>query len=66
MATLLAQLRERGQVDYLEGHVTRTEAGIYLMIGPVQLTPAGKAALERDRRLGPRPQRSGALVPWRS
>jgi hypothetical protein len=52
VVALLAQLRERGWVHYLEGHVSQTAGGIYLMVGPVQLTEPGKAALERDRRLG--------------
>ena len=63
--TLLGWLRERELVDYREGHITRTEAGIYLAVGPVQLTPAGKAALERDQRLGARPPADGPL-PWRA
>jgi hypothetical protein len=62
----LVRLRDREQVSYLDGHVTTTEAGIYLMVGPVQLTPDGKAMLERDQRLGPRPPRSGDSLPWRS
>jgi hypothetical protein len=62
----LVRLRDREQVSYLDGNVTTTEAGIYLMVGPVQLTPAGKAMLERDQRLGPRPPRSREPLPWRS
>jgi hypothetical protein len=62
----LVRLRDREQVSYLDGHVTTTKAGIYLMVGPVQLTPAGKAMLEHDQRLGPRPPRSGDPLPWRS
>ncbi len=62
----LVRLRDREQVGYVDGHVTTTEAGIYLMVGPVQLTPAGNAMLERDQRLGPRPPRSGDPIPWRS
>ena len=58
VVALLARLRESEQVDYVESHVTRTEAGVYLAVGPVELTPAGKAALERDQRLGPRPWRT--------
>jgi hypothetical protein len=65
VVTILARLRERREVDYLESHVTRTEAGIYLMVGPVQLTAEGKAALERDQSLGPRAPRSGDPLPWR-
>jgi hypothetical protein len=54
---LLGVLRDRGLVDYRDEHVTKTESGIYLVVGPVQLTPAGKDALEPDLRLGPRPPR---------
>jgi hypothetical protein len=66
VVALLAQLRERGWVHYLEGHVSQTAGGIYLMVGPVQLTEPGKAALERDRRLGARPPRTGDPLPWRT
>lgn len=63
---LLGVLRDRGLVSYRDEHVTTTESGIFLGVGPVQLTPAGKEALERDRRLGPRPARPSDSVPWRS
>jgi hypothetical protein len=63
---LLGALRDRGLVDYRNEHVTTTESGIFLGVGPVQLTPAGKEALERDHRLGPRPLRPSDSVPWRS
>jgi hypothetical protein len=65
VVTLLGQLREQGLVDYIEAHVSQTESGRFLMVGPVQLTPDGKAALERDRRLGPRPRCPDATPPWR-
>jgi hypothetical protein len=61
---LLGVLRDRGLVDYRNEHVTTTESGIFLGVGPVQ--PAGKDALERDQRLGPRPPRTSDSVPWRS
>ena len=65
VVALLQALREKGLVSYLDGHVTQTGAGIYLMVGPVHLTPAGVSALERDRRSGERPPRSGESLPWR-
>lgn len=61
----LLRLRDQGLVAFLDGHVAQTESGTYLMVGPVQLTPAGVAALEKDRRLGARPPWAGPL-PWRS
>jgi hypothetical protein len=64
--SLLHRLRDQGLVHYLSGHVARGESGIYLMVGPVQLTPSGKAALERDRGLGDRAPRRGDPLPWRS
>ena len=64
--SLLHQLRERGLIRYLDGHVAKRESGPYLMVGPVQLTAAGQAALARDRSLGERPPRSGDPLPWRS
>ncbi len=61
----LVRLRDREHVSYLDGHVTKTGAGIYLVVGPVQLTAEGKAALARDQSLGLRPPRSGDALPWR-
>ena len=66
VVALLSVLRSRGLVDYRDEHVTKTGSGIYLVVGPVQLTPAGKDVLERDLRLGPRPPRPDDSVPWRS
>ena len=66
VVTRLAQLRDREQVDYLEGQVARTDGGIYLAVGPTELTPAGKATLQRVRRLGARPHRSPDSLPWRT
>jgi hypothetical protein len=60
----LRRLREDGLVTYLNGHVSETTSGIFLAVGPVLLTPEGEAALERDRRAGPRPPWPGPL-PWR-
>jgi hypothetical protein len=63
---VLDRLRDRGLLSYLDAHVARTESGIYLMVGPVQLTPAGESALERDRSLGARPPWAHGPLPWRS
>ena len=60
----LGRLRDEGWVEYLSGHVSETKTGTYLAIGPVLLTPEGRTALQRDRRLGDRPTWPGAL-PWR-
>ncbi len=65
LISILHRLREQGLLSYLNGHVTQTGSGIYLMVGPVFLTPAGAAALERDRRSGERPPRRGDPLPWR-
>ena len=62
----LGALRDQGLVKYRNEDVTMTESGIFLGVGPVQLTPAGKDALEHDQRLGLRPSRFGGLLPWRS
>lgn len=66
VVAVLGVLRDRGLVNYRDEHVTRSGSGIFLVVGPVQLTPAGKDALERDQRLGPRPSRPADSVPWRS
>ncbi len=58
VVALLARLREKGFVDYLDRHVARGSSGIYLMVGPVQLTGEGKAALECDCSFGPRSSQS--------
>jgi hypothetical protein len=62
----LQRLRDKGFVAFLDGHITQTGAGIYLMVGPVMLTPAGKSELERDRSLGARFPWSAGPLPWRS
>ena len=50
----LLQLRDRGLVRFPDGRIARNEQGAYLMVGPCDLTEAGRGALEADRRLGPR------------
>lgn len=51
----LLRLRAFGLVRFSDGRVMIAGDGSYLMVGPCDLTPAGIAALARDRRLGPRP-----------
>jgi hypothetical protein len=51
----LLQLRARGWVRFPEGRIARNEQGVYLMVGPCDLTEAGRRALGDNRRLGPRP-----------
>jgi hypothetical protein len=51
----LLQLRDRGLVRFPEGRIAMNAQGAYLMVGPCDLTEAGRRAIERDRRLGPRP-----------
>jgi hypothetical protein len=51
----LVQLRARGWVRFPDGRIARNEQGAYLMVGPCDLTEAGRRALADDRRLGPRP-----------
>lgn len=53
VARLIA-LRDRGLVRLPESRISRGERG-YLVLGPCELTPEGRVALEQDRRLGPRP-----------
>jgi two-component system, chemotaxis family, chemotaxis protein CheY len=50
----LRRLRERGLLRLDEGRIMRSQRGGYLMAGPCDLTEAGRQAIERDRRLGPR------------
>jgi hypothetical protein len=56
----LLRLRERGLIGLPDNHISRSQRGLFLMVGPCDLTPAGREALQRDRRLGPRiaPSRS--------
>lgn len=51
----LLLLRDRGLVRLPEGRVGRNRDGRIIVAGPCDLTPAGQEALERDRRLWPRP-----------
>jgi CheY-like chemotaxis protein len=50
----LRELRDRGLLRLDEGRIMKSGKGGYLMAGPCDLTDAGREALERDRRLGPR------------
>lgn len=50
----LVQLRARGWARFPDGRIARNEQGAYLMVGPCDLTEAGRRALADDRRLGPR------------
>jgi len=53
---LLLSLREKGWIRLPEGRITRDQGGRVLLLGPCDLTNAGREALEQDRRLGPRPE----------
>jgi hypothetical protein len=55
---LLLRLRRAGYVEFRDSRISKTEQGVYLAVGPVDLTAQGRAALARDRRLGERPPRS--------
>ena len=61
----LLRLRGIGLVRLPEGKVMRAKDGSCLMAGPCDLTPAGIAALAKDRSLGPRPPQGGAGRLWR-
>ena len=50
----LLNLRERGLVRFADSKVMTRTDGKYLGVGPVDLTAAGREALDRDRRMGPR------------
>jgi hypothetical protein len=65
MVDQLLRLRSVGFVRLPEGRVMRAQDGSYLMAGPCDLTPAGIAALAKDRSLGPRPPQGGAGRLWR-
>ena len=56
----LMALRDRGLIRLPEGRVARSSSGAYLMVGPCDRTEAGRAALARDRALGPRPKPSAS------
>jgi hypothetical protein len=51
---LLLKLRGRGWVRFPDGRIARNEQGACLIVGPCDLTEAGRRALADDRRLGPR------------
>ena len=61
---LLLRLRRVGYVDFPDSRISKTQQGVYLAVGPVNLTAEGRAALGRDRRLGQRPPRSHDRL-WR-
>ncbi|MFL5496502.1 MAG: hypothetical protein ACJ8DC_19105 [Gemmatimonadales bacterium] len=49
----LLGLRERGWVRFTDGRIARSQHGVYLMVGPCDLTETGRRALEEVRRLKP-------------
>jgi hypothetical protein len=51
----LLELRQREWIHFSHGRVSQSQDGTYMAVGPCDLTPKGADALERDRRLGPRP-----------
>jgi hypothetical protein len=51
----LRSLRDRGLIRLPDSRIMRGQDGRILGAGPCDLTAAGREALERDRRLGPRP-----------
>ena len=55
MLERLIELRTQGWIRLPEGRITRDRAGRVLLVGPCDLTEAGRRALEQDRSLGPRP-----------
>jgi len=52
---LLLALRQQGWIRLPDGRITRDVGGRVMLAGPCDLTDPGREALERDRRLGPRP-----------
>lgn len=50
----LLDLRAIGLIGFADGRITRGVEGAFILVGPCDLTPAGLAALGRDRALGPR------------
>jgi hypothetical protein len=52
----LQTLRDRGFVKFADSRIMRRQDGRVLGIGPCDLTAAGREALARDRRMGPRPE----------
>lgn len=51
---VLMRLRSQGWVKLADTRIARDAAGRVLLVGPCDLTEAGRRALEQDRRLGPR------------
>jgi hypothetical protein len=51
----LIELRVQGWIRLPEGRIMRDRGGRVLLVGPLDLTEAGRRVLEQDRRLGPRP-----------
>jgi hypothetical protein len=51
---LLLQLRSQGWIRVPDGRISRDGAGQVMLVGPCDLTEAGRRALEQDRHLGPR------------
>lgn len=50
----LITLRDRGLIALADSRIQRSQDGRILGAGPCNLTPAGRQALEQDRRLRPR------------
>jgi hypothetical protein len=55
LVALLLKLRGHGWIRLPEGRIARDGGGRPLMVGPCDLTEAGRWALAQDRSLGPRP-----------
>jgi hypothetical protein len=55
LVVLLLALRQRGFVRFPDSRIQKREDGRVLGIGPVDMTPEGREALARDRRMGQRP-----------
>jgi hypothetical protein len=55
LVSQLRSLRDRGLIRLADSRIMITQEGRYLGAGPCDLTAEGRMALERDRRLGPRP-----------
>lgn len=51
----LLELRARGWIRLPDGRIARDVDGKAMLVGPCDLTEAGRRALEDDRRIGPRP-----------
>ena len=47
-------LLSQGWIRLPDGRITRDRGGKVLLVGPCDLTEAGRQALEQDRSLGPR------------